>query len=517
MNFLRNFAYVRVKIGCQDPALVPSSRIGTIKKGFYEFQFTREVIDPSSTPANYYAATIENNDGGTQQSSPKRQRTGREEERSATCNVGNENTSTIGGGSSQTNQQRASNSEVEKGNNVVVSSSSISDELSESFATKVNRAMGITASADGNATSSSANADRIPTPSDSVPLQEVHRDVVNALVQELPVINSKIPVPDNNESFKKFLDTLTKNGSDKVYMHQKTYQKAMEPIIEDQEMPAPEHQGGDDDNLDMVDYKSSGDEAVEQGEEEEGEFVQGVIMGLVAPSLEHERTAVVIPMDGPQPELEQMQDEMQESLTQEEHMAINSKVQVEQPIRASSRIAGMPTTTNRTEDGTRLHNQAGSIPGTNLNSVNSFAVLDDEDICARALEMGVVPGSFNLEKINHIKALEVARHNLAEKIIKKVNDKESESDTVGTHTLFLGFGEEDMDYEGYTPFLSKKTKKRMKSACKIQRSLEKNRQKRVEVGAQSGLCAAQEKVINDHPVCGIVTGSRIRRKNPKYL
>jgi hypothetical protein len=37
MNFLRNFAYVRVKIGCQDPALVPSSRIGAIKKGFYEF------------------------------------------------------------------------------------------------------------------------------------------------------------------------------------------------------------------------------------------------------------------------------------------------------------------------------------------------------------------------------------------------------------------------------------------------------------------------------------------------
>jgi hypothetical protein len=74
-----------------------------------------------------------------------------------------------------------------------------------------------------------------------------------------------------------------------------------------------------------------------------------------------------------------------------------------------------------------------------------------------------------------------------------------------------------MDDEGYTPFLSKKTKKRMKSACKIQRSLEKNRQKRVEVGAQSSLCAAQEKVINDHPVCGIVPGSRIRRKNPKYL
>jgi hypothetical protein len=37
MNFLRSLAYFRVKIGCQDPALVPSSRIGAIKKGFYEF------------------------------------------------------------------------------------------------------------------------------------------------------------------------------------------------------------------------------------------------------------------------------------------------------------------------------------------------------------------------------------------------------------------------------------------------------------------------------------------------
>jgi hypothetical protein len=41
MNFLRNFAYVRVKIGCQDLSLAPSSRIGAIKNEFYEFQYTR--------------------------------------------------------------------------------------------------------------------------------------------------------------------------------------------------------------------------------------------------------------------------------------------------------------------------------------------------------------------------------------------------------------------------------------------------------------------------------------------
>jgi hypothetical protein len=49
-NYLRNFSYIRVKIGCQNIELVPNTRIGEIKKGFYEFQFTREV--PEAAPMN---------------------------------------------------------------------------------------------------------------------------------------------------------------------------------------------------------------------------------------------------------------------------------------------------------------------------------------------------------------------------------------------------------------------------------------------------------------------------------
>jgi hypothetical protein len=45
-NCLRNFAYVRVKIGSQDLSLVPNTRIGEIKKGFYEFQYTIELFEP---------------------------------------------------------------------------------------------------------------------------------------------------------------------------------------------------------------------------------------------------------------------------------------------------------------------------------------------------------------------------------------------------------------------------------------------------------------------------------------
>jgi hypothetical protein len=93
-----------------------------------------------------------------------------------------------------------------------------------------------------------------------------------------------------------------------------------------------------------------------------------------------------------------MQDDMQEGLTEEEIQGGDGGVvgimktkseEPMQPTRMSIRIAGQPNTLNMVEDGVRNQNHDGSIPGTNLNSLNSFVVLDDEDICARALEMGV--------------------------------------------------------------------------------------------------------------------------------
>jgi hypothetical protein len=58
-NCLGNFAYARVKIGCQDLSLVPNTRIGEIKKGFYEFQYTRELFEPSS-PTSTRTGVAEN-------------------------------------------------------------------------------------------------------------------------------------------------------------------------------------------------------------------------------------------------------------------------------------------------------------------------------------------------------------------------------------------------------------------------------------------------------------------------
>jgi hypothetical protein len=128
--------------------------------------------------------------------------------------------------------------------------------------------------------------------------------------------------------------------------------------------------------------------------------------------------------------------------------------------------------------------------------------------------MGVAPYTFNLEKINHLKALEIARHNLNDKMNKDNNLVEEQHAAGCVQTLFLGFDEEDVYDEGYTPVLSRKSKRKMKSSCKIQKSLERNRQKNNGLGAQAGYGAAQVKVNNDHPVCGIVSGSRIRKKIP---
>jgi hypothetical protein len=98
-----------------------------------------------------------------------------------------------------------------KGKDVVVSTTSISDELSESFATQVHRAMGQPSVVEGNSASSSAANERISNPIESLPLQEVHRDVVTSLAKEVPADNFDVPVMDNNESFRRLWNQYWRN------------------------------------------------------------------------------------------------------------------------------------------------------------------------------------------------------------------------------------------------------------------------------------------------------------------
>jgi hypothetical protein len=131
--------------------------------------------------------------------------------------------------------------------------------------------------------------------------------------------------------------------------------------------------------------------------------------------------------------------------------------------------------------------------------------------------MGVNADTFTLEKINHIKDLEIARHNLNYKSQQLQNASMDNQPVEACQVLFLGFGEEGDDGEDFTPVISRKSKKELKYVNKIQRSMERIRYNTRSLGAQSGFGAAQGKATNDHPVCGMVAGSRARKKNPKYL
>jgi hypothetical protein len=160
---------------------------------------------------------------------------------------------------------------------------------------------------------------------------------------------------------------------------------------------------------------------------------QGILM-LDAPSLEHELTMVVIPVDGSQPDLDCTQVELlsQVDNPQEESDPHNnnrcqsaSNTVEEQHLqlpRMSSRLA------NQNLHAARMDTRGSSLldvrdtTGTNLTTRNSFALLDVDDINARDLDMGASSASFFLEKINYLKDLEVARHAIRD-VQKKSYDR----------------------------------------------------------------------------------------------
>jgi hypothetical protein len=89
--------------------------------------------------------------------------------------------------------------------------------------------------------------------------------------------------------------------------------------------------------------------------------------------------------------------------------------------------------------------------------------------------------------------------------------------------LLLGLGpdqsdsDRDVDEDDFTPVVSRKKKRSKRSACKIGRSGSQSKSGDATVGAQVKSCAAQVKACNNHPLSGIVAGSRRRKQNPKYL
>jgi hypothetical protein len=112
-----------------------------------------------------------------------------------------------------------------------------------------------------------------------------------------------------------------------------------------------------------------------------------------------------------------------------------------------------------------------------------------------------------------MKDLEIARHSL---IVKQVAEKSDVESSVSHQPLLLGFDEESEDDLDFTPVISKKTRKKMRSVGKQKKKVGSVSKINSVVVAQVKSCAASVKVHRYHPLSDIVTGSRARKQNSKY-
>jgi hypothetical protein len=217
-NFLRNFSYVRVKIGSQDLALVPNTRIAEIKGGFYELQYTRELCDPTPTPGTRIVVADANQGDGTGNGSPKRQRTGKLDpdagSQSAPPKV-NGNTDRNNASHRQTIAAIFVTSEKSTGKRKLFETDTLECAMKDKMESVVH---------DIN-TGASGSMPPIGNPQETTHLSDSFASRFVSLGQA----SSSASV---SPSYAHFLHTLTKSGSDKAYMFQKQYRKELGPIIE---------------------------------------------------------------------------------------------------------------------------------------------------------------------------------------------------------------------------------------------------------------------------------------------
>jgi hypothetical protein len=84
------------------------------------------------------------------------------------------------------------------------------------------------------------------------------------------------------------------------------------------------------------------------------------------------------------------------------------------------------------------------------------------------------------------------------------------------HVLLLGFGEGEEDEDDFTPVMSKRSKKKIRSSHNISIRDAQSKSAAFSLGAQGKSWVVLVKAKNYHPLCGIVAIPRERRKNPKY-
>jgi hypothetical protein len=250
----------------------------------------------------------------------------------------------------------------------------------------------------------------------------MHREVINSLAANAASGSSSRVSPVVDLSFKKFVQNLATSGSDKSFLIQKKYKQLMDPIVED--LSEEGTQSGE-----RVDFGGSDSDDNNNPSSDSGLHDDRTrILALAAPSLEHEHTVVVIPIESIHPEIDCSQEGLGSQVI--DAMEVDGSAdpkdgtQQERRPRLSSRIAAQPNAAARIEDRARQIAAARDLSGTNINSENSFSVLDNDSIYSRALEMGVDPSTFLLENFDCLKDLEIARHQLDRKLQEKSTELE---------------------------------------------------------------------------------------------
>jgi hypothetical protein len=201
-NFLRSFSYVRVKIGSQDLSLVPNTRIGEIKSGFYEFQYTRELCEPTPNPGTRIMMADTNQGGEGDHGTPKRQRTGRNDSDAGSQSAPPKITN-------NTDRTNGSTRQTAAAIYVVVGRYNGKRKLFEMDS------LGAT-KRDTTAGTSSSN---IPHDKNDISgaLFDVHKLVTDAFAPSTLSPRLASSSASASPSYTQFLHTLTKSGSDKAF------------------------------------------------------------------------------------------------------------------------------------------------------------------------------------------------------------------------------------------------------------------------------------------------------------
>jgi hypothetical protein len=176
-------------------------------------------------------------------------------------------------------------------------------------------------------------------------LNELQSDVVTALASAQPNSEDILLTQQNDPSFRKFISELASSNSDKSFHLKKQFGHFLPPIVENVAE-------NEDMNDELVDYESD-TESGESSQASDMPFIEPCrgMLALAAPSLRHEHTAVVIPVDGSQPEVECTQEEPTSQVDNPtEDEGEQQAMQIDAPARRSSRMNSQGSTSTRVAD-----------------------------------------------------------------------------------------------------------------------------------------------------------------------